>query len=434
MNRYKYIVVGNSAGGIAAVRAIRRADPEGPVLMLSDEPYPAYSRPLIAKHISEYKDIRSMRLVGPGFYEDNGIELRIATTAIALDIENHVIETSDGQEACYERLLLATGSKPIIPPVEGSGRRNVFTFTTYDDAALIASAIPSTERAVVVGGGFIGLSAADALAKRGISVTVVEMQDHLLSGMLDPVASSLVEDAARAAGVSVLTGRRVVSIDGSVLSGEGVSNVTLDDGTRLPCEMVIKAVGVHARTKLGGGQLRVERGYVVDETMRTSADDVFACGDAAQVYDYVRGTRGVAAVWPNAVGGGTVAGTNMAGEARTYSGFTTLNALPYFGLSVGSAGILDGPAEEGFESVVAQHAGAYRKVILRDDVVVGMVFAGDTTRCGLIYNLMKNGMRVGEWKDALVSDSFGLLSLPPELWQDGISDTLECGRPGWETV
>ncbi len=434
MNRYRYVVVGNSAGGIAAVRAIRRVDPESRVLMLSDEPYPAYSRPLIAKHISEGKDIRSMGLVGPGFYADTGIELRPATSAIALDIENHTIEMSDGQEACYERLLLATGSRPIIPPVEGSGRRNVFTFTTYDDAVAIASALPSVERVVVVGGGFIGLSAADALAKRGVGVTVVEMQEHLLSGMLDSVASSLVEDAARAADVSVLTGRRVVSIDGSVLSGEGVSNVTLDDGTRLPCEMVIMAVGVRARTELGSGQLRVERGYVVDETMRTSADDVFACGDAAQVYDYVRGTQGVAAVWPNAVGGGTVAGTNMAGEVRTYSGFTALNALPYFGLSVGSAGILEGPAEEGFESVIAQPAGAYRKVILRDDVVVGMVFAGDTTRCGLIYNLMRNGMPVGEWKNALVSDSFGLLSLPPELWQDGISDTLECDRPGWETV
>ncbi len=434
MNKYRYVVVGNSAGGIAAARAIRRADQEGTMLMLSDEPYPAYSRPLIAKHISEGKDIRSMSLVGRGFYEDNGIELRAATSAIALDIENHTIELSDGREASYERLLLATGSSPIIPPVEGSGRRNVFTFTTYDDAAAIASTLPSIERAVVVGGGFIGLSAADALAKRGIGVTVVEMQEHLLSGMLDSVASSLVEDAARAAGVSVLTGRRVVSIDGSVLSGEGVSNVTLDDGTRLPCGMVIMAVGVRARTELGNDQLRIERGFLVDENMKTSADDVFACGDAAQAYDYVRNTQGITAIWPNAVGGGKVAGANMAGEARTYTGSTTLNALPYFGLSVGSAGILDGPAEEGFESVIAQPVGTYRKVVLRDDVVVGMVFAGDTTRCGLIYSLMKNGTRVGEWKNALVSDSFGLLSLPPELWQDGISDALECARPDQETI
>ncbi|MFW6055887.1 MAG: FAD-dependent oxidoreductase, partial [Chloroflexota bacterium] len=143
MNKYKYIVVGNSAGGIAAARAIRRADQEGLVLMLSDEPYPAYSRPLIAKHISEGKDICSMSLVGPGFYEDNGIELRAATSATALDIENHTLELSNGEEAAYERLLLATGSRPIIPPVEGSGRRNVFTFTTYDDAAAIASTVPS---------------------------------------------------------------------------------------------------------------------------------------------------------------------------------------------------------------------------------------------------------------------------------------------------
>lgn len=433
MNRYKYVVVGNSAGGIAAVRAIRKTDSTGSLVVLSEEPYSAYSRPLIAKHISDGKDVAHMSLVTPDFYALNDIDIRLGEKAVDLDTGKHTVNLADGQVVSYDRLLLATGSSPILPPIEGSERGRVFTFTTYDDATAIANILVSVQRVVVVGAGFIGLSAADALTKRGVAVTVVEMQDRVLSGMLDSVASSLVEDAAGVAGVSVMTGRRVVSINGDQLSGRGVSSVTLDDGKRLPCEMVIMAVGVRARTELANGQLEVGRGFIVNDAMRTSDPDVFACGDATQVFDYARGTEGVVAVWPNAVAGGSVAGANMAGETRTYTGATTLNALPYFGLSVGSAGILDGPEAEGFEPLVHRSVSVYRKVNLRNDTVVGMVFAGDTSKCGLIYNLMKNGIPVGEWKDVLVSDSFGLLSLPPELWQGGVTEAVDCVRPEWET-
>ena len=116
----------------------------------------------------------------------------------------------------------------------------------------------------------------------------------------------------------------------------------------------------------------------------------------------------------------------MAGGNQTYSGATTLNALPYFGLSIGSAGVLDGPADQCLETVVSHKGATYRKVILRDGYVAGMVFGGDTTKCGLIYNLMRNRIPVREWKNALVSDSFGLLSLPPELWQDRVTEPSEC--------
>jgi len=146
--------------------------------MLSDEPYEAYSRPLTAKHISEGKSIDRMSLVPPGFYAAHDIDLRRNTTVISLDVENHTIELHDGQTVSYEHLLLATGSTPIVPPIEGSRRELVFTFTTFDDAAAIAGALDSVERTVVVGGGFIGLSAADALTKRGTQVTIVEMQPH----------------------------------------------------------------------------------------------------------------------------------------------------------------------------------------------------------------------------------------------------------------
>ncbi len=429
MEHFRYVVVGNSAGAVAALRELRKVDSRGTLLVLSEEPYAAYSRPLIAKHVSEAKAVEQMALVPPDYYRDCGIELRLNTRVAAVDAGGHLLRLQDGTLVGWDRLLLATGSTPIVPPIPGNRRPGVFTFTTYDDAMAVAAFVPAVRHAVVVGGGFIGLSATDALLRRGIGVSVVEMQPRILSAMLDSAASCLVEDAAVAAGASVLTSRRVVSIDGSPGQTGSVSSVLLDNDTRIPCEMVILAVGVRPRTELAAGELTVERGIVVDEAMRTSRPDVFACGDASQSYDFVRRTSGVIAVWPNAVSGGVVAGANMAGLPRVYEGGTTLNALPYFGLSVASAGVIE-DSSASFEVEVGSSGGSYRKVVLRDGVVVGMVFAGSTDTSGLIHMLMKRRVRVDSFRKALVSEGFGLLSLPPELWQDEV--TKDGAQVNWK--
>ncbi len=420
MKSYKYVIVGNSAGGLSAAREIRKFDASSPLLMVSEEPYPAYSRPLIAKHISDGRTIEAMQLVASEFYESQGIDLQLSTRAVQLDAGASALRLNDGTAVSWEQLLLATGGQPIVPPIPGRDKQGVFTFTTYDDAKAIARRLPAVHHVVVVGGGFIGLSAADALRKRKVAVTVVEMQPRLLGTMLDMAGSSLAEDAAVAAGVSVKTSRRVVSINGDPPQSAAVSSVTLDDGTRIQCELVILAVGVRPRVELAEGVATIDRGILVDSSMRTTAPNIFACGDACQSYDFARELNSVLAIWPNAVAGGAVAGAGMAGETRTYEGGTTLNALPYFGLSIGSAGIVDHDPSV-HEIVVASGRGYYRKVVLRDGVIVGMVFAGDTGRCGLLYGLMQRKVRVADWKDALVRDDFGLLSMPDELWRDDIA-------------
>jgi NAD(P)H-nitrite reductase large subunit len=429
MEHYRYVIVGNSAGAISAVRELRKTDESGSCLMLSEEPYAAYSRPLIAKHVSEGKDVEAMRLVPRDFYDGCGIDLRLSMRATSLDAAARTLELGDGSVIGWDSLLLATGSTPVVPPIPGNTRSGVHTFAAYDDAKAVASHLPAVRHAVVIGGGFIGLSAADALLKRGIAVTIVEMQPRILSQMLDAAASCIVEDAAIAAGAVVMTGRRVTSIDGDQGHGRAVTSVVLDDGTRIPCEMVILAVGVRSRTELATGGLSIGRGIIVDEQMRTSRPDVFACGDACQSRDFVRGVSSVMAVWPNAVTGGAVAGANMAGLSRVYEGGTTLNALPYFGLSISSAGVVEDDSAT-TDIVVASGGGSYRKVILRNGVVIGMVFAGDTSRCGLIHMLMKRKVRVDSFKNVLVSDTFGLLSLPPALWQEQVTgqDVTDSGK------
>jgi NAD(P)H-nitrite reductase large subunit len=402
MNDYTYVIVGNSAGGLAAAREIRRTDGSGSMLMISEEPYAAYSRPLIAKHVSEGKGIEAMQLATRESYESQGIELRLSTRAARIDASAKLIEMENGEAVSWQRLLLATGGAPVVPPIPGRERTGVHTFTTFGDAKALAARLSDVRHAVIVGGGFIGLSAADALRTRGIGVTVVEMQPRLLSAMLDMAASYLAEEAATTAGVRVLTGRRVVSINGDHPQSTAVSSVTIDDGTRVQCEMVILAVGVRPRTEVATGVATIDRGILVDESMQTSAPDIFACGDACQTYDFARDREAVLAVWPNAVAGGAVAGASMAGHLRKYEGGTTLNALPYFGLSVGSAGIVDHDPTL-HEIVVASGRGYYRKVVLQDSVIVGMVFAGDTSKCGLIYNLMKRRVKIGEWRDGITA-------------------------------
>ena len=166
MDHYTYVFVGNSAGAMAAVRELRAVDGRGSVLMLSEEPYAAYSRPLIAKHVSEGKGIDAMQLAPASYYPDEDIELRLSTRAVSIDYSKHTLALADGASLGWDRLLLATGSTPIVPSIPGTNLGGVFTFATFDDAKAVAARLPVTRHAVVIGGGFIGLSAADALLKR----------------------------------------------------------------------------------------------------------------------------------------------------------------------------------------------------------------------------------------------------------------------------
>lgn len=416
MKRYRHIVIGNSAGGLAAARAILAIERCSDLLILSEEPYQAYSRPLIAKHLSHGKTIEEMTLVPREFYEQDGIEWRPKTSAVRVDPQDSTVYLQDGDAVQWDNLLLATGSVPIVPPIDGVNRTGVYTFTTYDDARAIAQHLPHVRHVAVIGGGFIGLSAADAIRHRGIDVTIVELQPRLLSAMLDEEGSTRIETAVWSSGVKVATGRRVISINGSHPESSSVSSVTLDDRTRLQCEMVILAVGVKPRTDLVRGIVSIERGVLVDEYMQTTAQQVFACGDVCQTRDFARNVNSVLAIWPNAVAGGAAAGAAMAGQPRSYEGSTSMNAVPYFGLSVASAGVVEhDPAVH--EVAVAKDSTSYLKVVLREGVVVGMVAVGDTSKCGIIHSLMKSKMKADGWKDILVREDFGLLSLPDSLWR-----------------
>ena len=288
--RTRYLIVGNSAGGIGAAEAIRQQDRTGPITILSEEPYPAYSRPLIWEYLLGQRSLREMLLRQPAFYTENGIDCVLGRKAVRLDVENRSLELADGTSIGWERLLLATGGRPIVPKVKGIDKKGVFTFTTLDDAKAIQRQVPPGSTVVVIGGGLIGVSVSQALTRRGNSVVLVELMDRVLSAALDRQASRLVEKRLRDAGIVVITGHAVEEIVGTNGNDGRVAAVILNDGRRIECRAVGAAIGVLPRTELvAGNGVRLNRGIVVDRHMATSCPDVYACGDAAEAYDFLRG-------------------------------------------------------------------------------------------------------------------------------------------------
>ncbi len=414
----KYLIIGNSAGGVAVAEAIREVDKAGQITVVSDEPYPAYSRPLISEYLAKRCPVENMLLRPADFYETNHIHTFLGKKAERLDLDEHIVELESGEKLGWERILLATGGLPIVPKIEGIGLKGIFTFTKLDDAKAIDEFLSHYRikvRAVVIGGGLIGVSATEALVKRGVEVTIVEMKERILNTILDEEGSTLEEKALTEAGIELITGHTVGKI-GSYLPGEA-TGVSLDDTRPIPCELVIVAIGVRPRIDLTiGTGIKVNRGIVVDRHMATSIPEVFACGDVSETYDFVYGENRLTPIWPNAYIGGRVAGFNMASVPTEYSGGTAMNSLKYFGLAVVSAGIVNSP-DNSYEVISNKYDHTYKKVVLKDGLIVGMVFAGDIEKSGIVFGLMKERIKVDGFKQALVAEDFGLASLPEEMWR-----------------
>jgi len=414
----EYLIIGNSAGGIAASEAIREVDREGSITMVSEEPYLAYSRPLISEYLAGERSLDTMLLRPLDFYERNKIDALLGTRAARVDFSHKLVELEDGRTLAWRKLLLATGGAPIVPKLKGSRRKGVFTFTTLEDAERIGQAVSRGRTLVVIGSGLIGVSLAQALVHRGVAVVMVELMDRVLATALDAEASRLVEEALRREQIEIILGQTAKQIVGRPEDGRRVGGVILEDGQTIPCDGVVFAIGVAPRTELvTGSPVTVNRGIVVNRRMATSRRDVYACGDAAEAYDFIHKTNRLIPVWPNAVAGGRVAGFNMAGRRVSYEGSTGMNSLNCFGLSAVAAGIVDSNDDPTCEVLASSGPadGTYRKIVLKNNRIVGMVFVGDIERSGIVFGLMKDRVNVRRFKETLLSADFGLGALPDDL-------------------
>ncbi|MDO8532293.1 MAG: FAD-dependent oxidoreductase [Dehalococcoidia bacterium] len=415
----RYVIVGNSAGGIGAAETIRATDPDGHVTILSDESYPAYSRPAISEFLAGERTFGERMLFRDAdFYKRLRIECMLGTRVARVHTKERAVELSDGRRVPYDRLLLATGGTPIIPRMEGLTLRGVHPFTTMDHAKSFHEALSSGKnRVVVIGAGLIGCSLVNGLLHRGgIQITLVELKDRVLSTMVDTHASSLVEKRLSKMGVSVRTGRSATRILPRPDDATSVGGVMLDNGELVSCDVVGMAVGVTPRAELAReADIRCNRGILVDAHMETSARGVFACGDVAEAQDFIYGVPRVTAIWPTAYMGGRVAGANMAGATTRYDGCTAMNAFSYFDMALISAGMFDPDPALGYPVVAREKPDAYKKLVIRDHKLIGFVMAGEIEQSGVLFNLLREQTDVRSFEGRLADWDFSMASLPRDL-------------------
>ena len=297
---------------------------------------------MISDFVSGKADIQKMKCKADSFWKENNVEARLGKKAVSLNLTEKTVSLKSGEKVAYEKLLLATGGKPFVPKMEGQDKDGVFTFTTISDAQRLAAKIDSihAKSAVVIGAGLIGISVTEALIKRGLKVTMVELQDKILSLLLDAKASDIVEAVIRKAGVNFATGQSVQKIIGKPENDGAVGGVILTKGDQVPCDLVIVAIGVIPRTELVvGTAVKINRGIVVDNFMQTNVPDVYASGDVAEAYDFILNQNRLLPLWPLAVLEGRVAGYNMAGQKTGYEGGTNMSSLKYFGIPIVSIGL-----------------------------------------------------------------------------------------------
>ena len=428
MKSFKYVIIGNSVAGINAAEAIRSIDKKGSLCIISDEKYHIYSRPLISYYLAGKINKERMYYRDMDFYKENNIDLMLSKKTTSIDASKKKnIGLADGEKIVFEKLLVATGGKPIIPEGFKTGN-GVFTFIKWDDADGIKEYIKkkNVKNVVVVGAGLIGLKATEGLMGLGVGITIVELADTILSATFDKEASLIIEKALSKSGCKIKTGTTVKEIvyKKSVSKNEKtIEKVILKNKEKIPCQLVILAIGVTPNTELAKNtQIKVNRGIVVDDKMQTTVKDIFAAGDVVEGYDFLLGVSRPIAIWPNASKQGKVAGYNMAGSKKTYEGSFAMNSVELGGIPTISMGIT-APVGPDFEvlSELNKKEATYKKIIIKDSKIVGAIFVNKIDRAGIFTGLIKNKVDTKSFKEKLLNDDFGLISLPKEYRKHIIS-------------
>lgn len=411
MARFDYLVIGNSAAGVSACEGIRRMDQAGSIGVVSDEVTMPYSRCLLTSYLSGKVPEKQLFFRPPGFYQKNRIELLLGKRAAGIDASAKLVALDDGQEVGYGKLLLATGSRARLYDIPGKDLPGMFTLRTLQDAERISAAVEGAKRAVIMGGGLVGIGTAISLRTRGLEVCVVVASRSILSQNLDLEGGNMLVRHLEANGIRFLFGTDVVE----VLGNDRVRGVRLSDGRTQECGLVVSAKGVLMNSELAAGAgIATERGVLVDDHMRTSAADVYAAGDVAQAKDFLTGSSEVMTIWPVAAEQGKMAGMDMAGGDVAYPGGLQMNTVDFFGLPVVSIGETREPKDpSGVEALVSREEKAmrYRKVVLRDGRVVGAILIGDTESAGVYTGLMCTRVDVRAVRGLLLGKNFDYAKL-----------------------
>jgi NAD(P)H-nitrite reductase large subunit len=397
----KHVIIGAGPAGVIAAETLRAADAQASVTVVGDEPEPPYSRMAIPYLLTGGVGEEGTHLRrGVNHYKELAVDLR-RDRVTRVRIEDGRVELESGEHLDYERLLIASGSHAVRPPITGMDLPGIENCWTLGDARRVAAGARKGARVVLMGAGFIGCIVLEALAKRDVVLTVIEMGERMLPRMMDDVGGDMIARWCESKGVRVLTGVRV----DAVASREGALALSLDNGESLPADLVVCATGVSPNVGfLAGTGIDMEDGVLVDAHLQSSVAGVYAAGDVAQGPDFSTGLRQVHAIQPTASEHGRVAALNMAGRPTRYRGSLSMNVLNTLGLISSSFGLWMGA--EGGESARAADPDRFRYLRLEfdGDRLVGALALGLTQHVGVIRGLIQTRVRLGNWKERLMRD------------------------------
>jgi NADPH-dependent 2,4-dienoyl-CoA reductase/sulfur reductase-like enzyme len=413
-----HVIIGAGPAGVIAAETLHRLQHDSKVTLVGDEPEPPYSRMAIPYLlIDKIQEPGTYLRKDANHYTGQSTEV-VHDRVTNIDTKGRVVSLAGGGNLSYDKLLIATGSHPVSPPIPGIDSAGVHPCWTLEDARAIANLAKPGANVVLMGAGFIGCIILESLASRGVNLTVVEMENRMVPRMLDETAGTLLKQWCESNGVSVHTSTKVTGIEAS---GSGLA-VSLDNGTKLDAALVIAATGVTPNTQfLDGSGIEVDHGILVDSYLQTNVADVYAAGDVAQGRDFSTGEFSVQAIQPTAADHGRIAATNMAGgNVLEHPGSVNMNVLDTLGLISSSFGMWMGV--DGGDSATLTDSDNYRYLNLRfdGDVLIGASSLGLTQHVGVIRGLIQSRTGLGKWKDKLRED-------PTRLMEAYLANTQTIG-------
>jgi NAD(P)H-nitrite reductase large subunit len=408
VNGLKYVIIGNSAAAIGAIEGIRRMDSQGSITVISDETHHTYSRPLISYLLLGKTDRERMKYRPDDFYEKNGVTTLLGTRAVSIDPVSKAVDTDNAGSVAYDKLLVATGSSPFVPPMAGLDTvTNKFSFQCLDDALALEATLTPDSRVLIIGAGLIGLKCAEGILDKVAGISVVDLAPRVLSSILDDGASEIIKSRLEVAGLTFYLGDSVKEFkpDSAELVG----------GAIVPFDALVLAVGVRPNTSLltviGAA---AGRAITIDKYCATSLPDIYAAGDCTESADASTGDTKVMALLPNAYLQGECAGINMTGTPFPFERAIPMNSIGFFGKQVLSGGSYTG------EVFTFTDDTNYKKLFYGDNRLNGFILIGDKLprdgdtpaydRAGIYTRLVRERIPLDSVDFELISQRPGLMA------------------------
>ena len=415
----KHVIVGAGPSGVIAAETLRKVDPESSVIMIGDEPEVPYSRMALPYMIINKIDETGTYLRKDASHFSNKDIDVIRNRVSSIDSNAKTLQLDNNEAVAYDKLLIATGSHPIRPPIEGMDLPGIHSCWTLEDGRNIIQKAKPGSNVVLMGAGFIGCIILEALALRNVNLTVIEMGDRMVPRMMDQTAGNLIKSWCMEKKVAVHTSTRVEAIE----KGDGDAlKVKLDNGEVLDADLVISATGVAANIQfLEGSGLETDFGVLVNDRLQSSVSDIYAAGDVCQGKDFSTGEYSVQAIQPTAADHGRIAAMNMTGKDTVHQGCINMNVLDTMGLISSSYGLWMGVDGGESASLCDESRYRYLKLQFEDDILVGAQSLGLTQHVGVLRGLIQTKLKLGKWKDHLLKD-------PTRIMEAYLANTQAIGH------